>query len=649
MTNFTTPSLYRAVGPIQGQRRRASTILVVMVASSFFLLLLIALSSFAYLVSRQTIRATFQNQAVALGNGGLNRALAKYRVNPGYTGESYSLATGDLDTFVTALGPNKIITARIYVPGKADPNRLCSSYQAILDPTTKQLIKKTYVEVNEPDCGLQVSPQPSGSSTGSVSPSPTPSTSIAPTISGGGTDCDVVTIKGAVLPAGNADMSAVTVPTTGKIYLIGGYKNKIVEYNPSADTAIYKNATNSSPPGGARGYWNGNTAAYASSTGKIYIFGGDGGLAVSDNIFSYDPATDSLALVAHMPGGRTWASAAYDPASSKIYVFGGSDAYGPLNEILEFNPASNSVAKKSATTGLGRRSGGAVYSPVTSKIYYFGGDRMYPNGWDTDEILEYTPGTDTIVTKGAKLPSANSKLAAVWDATRNRAFIFSNGRAIWEYNPATDGVRITTASYPSQRAYVAAAWSASTNQSYIFGGSVVNVGLLNQILAFSNGPCSAPSPSPSNSSGLGGGTGAENLIRYRMDLGIHNANVNFNANHQARLYRYTNNQASVVKSIASDGAVQEAGGAWHIDFNNIFGAGVPAGTYCAELDFNFKIGSSSAVTYPEQSYLSYSNAESVSGVAGPFDYTTGLTVANSTGSFGSKTNQSTLRCPAAIH
>lgn len=134
--------------------RSGSALIAAMVISAAFLILLSILVSFTALLQIQTVRSINTAKAVSLGSSGINVGIAKIRTESNYTGESYTLASGDVDIVVGDSGGNKVITARSYVPNKNAARKVCRTFQAKYDTTTSSVILGSYVEWKTYGCDV---------------------------------------------------------------------------------------------------------------------------------------------------------------------------------------------------------------------------------------------------------------------------------------------------------------------------------------------------------------------------------------------------------------------------------------------------------------------------------------------------------------
>ncbi len=145
------------------------------------------------------------------------------------------------------------------------------------------------------------------------------------------------------LPTPRYQVSCANSALTQKIYCFGGAENDakgharridlVLEYDPVTDIAKTTRARLPTPRRLL-------SCVEQSTTHNIYCFGGDdaqGGFY--DDIIRYDPLSDSLAIVAHLPENRTGMSCAEDSPSS-LYCFGGINQNGIiLDSIFKFTPS----------------------------------------------------------------------------------------------------------------------------------------------------------------------------------------------------------------------------------------------------------------------------------------------------------------------
>jgi N-acetylneuraminic acid mutarotase len=172
--------------------------------------------------------------------------------------------------------------------------------------------------------------------------------------------------------------------------------------------------------------------AFTEYRGKIYAFGGfvypSSGPAAwvpVDNVWEYDPATDSWKALAPMPTKRGSLVAA--AVGDKIYVIGGATlppgsketAVHParphmsVGTVEEYDPATNSWrARAPMPTPRNHATAGAV----NGKIYIIGGRVgtafISSGSSNVDVVEEYDPATDTWGAARARMPSSRSAMAS---------------------------------------------------------------------------------------------------------------------------------------------------------------------------------------------------------------------------------------------
>lgn len=316
----------------------------------------------------------------------------------------------------------------------------------------------------------------------------------------------LLVLQGAVLflPAVDADPSALPVAklpsrATGtsavwdgtSAYVFGGghggvYADTIVRFTPDTNTVTTMTATLPAPLTHASAVWDGTNA---------FIFGGmaDGR---SDRILRYTPANDTLTtMAATLPDGMDSMSAVWD--GQYAYVFGGyvdGAPYSPL--IVRYDPAQDSVRVMRGTLPSGRVLTSAVWDG--EHAYVFGGYGTLGSTRERylDEIVRYTPSTDTVTVMSSTLPTGRATTSAVWDGTY--AYIFGGSTApypslsnqIVRYEPRADTVTILSATISPARKSTSAVWGGGS--AYVFGGW--SGGETQQILRFYPGAAEVNDP-----------------------------------------------------------------------------------------------------------------------------------------------------------
>ena len=199
---------------------------------------------------------------------------------------------------------------------------------------------------------------------------------------------------------------------------------------------------------------------------NTYIFGGRSIAGPLDLVLRYDPVSDTVDIMAAtLPSQREDTSATWDGANA--YIFGGRDVAGSLiDEIVRYTPgpAGGAVAVMAATLPTPRSLTSAVQ--VGADIYIFGG--LDATGF-LDEIVRYSPATDTVTVMQNTLLNHLGNMGVVSDGTH--AYLFGGTgcrNEIVRYTPASDRIMIMQAVLPSGRQDSSAIWDGTN--AYIFGG-----------------------------------------------------------------------------------------------------------------------------------------------------------------------------------
>ncbi|MEA3166197.1 MAG: hypothetical protein QOJ26_1066 [Thermoplasmata archaeon] len=230
--------------------------------------------------------------------------------------------------------------------------------------------------------------------------------------------------------------------------------------------------------------------------GHAYLFGGLGpGNLLLDQIVKYTPATDQAeVMAARLPVAVYGASAVWD-GEGHAYVFGGRTTMEPqpapvvpvvdarqTNQILRYTPATDTLEVMPAVLPTPRYLMAAIWDGA-GHAYLFG-------GYDSAHlatVVEYTPATAAVTTLDTALPGPLSHLAAVSDGQGN-AYIFGgyegSGRfsdEVLRFDGATKAISVTGARLPTARESMSVVWS--DGRAFVFGGGSRS-GQFDDVLAF---------------------------------------------------------------------------------------------------------------------------------------------------------------------
>jgi hypothetical protein len=222
---------------------------------------------------------------------------------------------------------------------------------------------------------------------------------------------------------------------------------------------------------------------YFPANGRFYAMGGrtaDTAGADQQNPREYNVGTNSWTIRAETTPDNFMNNMACgvltDAGTPYIYCVGGSFAGGTTatDRVFRFNPVAGTIATVAApwpgAMGTILPGGFAVYN---NKLYIFGGFNI--NVGMVTTIYEFTPGTNTWVTKAAMLPMP---LGYIPTATIG-SFIYTAGGSMWtgttiadvnnsyRYDPTADA--ITTIAVPPRVVAETRSLNVS-NQAYVMGG-----------------------------------------------------------------------------------------------------------------------------------------------------------------------------------
>lgn len=212
---------------------------------------------------------------------------------------------------------------------------------------------------------------------------------------------------------------AIYVPETGRAYHLA---DLIAEYDPQRNVAFPMDVS------GPALRHDSAAAAYASTVGKVYVFGGcDIGewqsCIPTKSIYEFDPvARASTLLAVELPYGLNDACAAYVPATNRIYLFGGLTPDRVSADILEFDVSTHSLHVLSTALPTARRNASAAFVAESDRIYLFGG--YHTEQIVLDEILAFDPNTLQLSQLETRLPVGLHKAAVAYVPRAERVFIF---------------------------------------------------------------------------------------------------------------------------------------------------------------------------------------------------------------------------------
>jgi hypothetical protein len=271
------------------------------------------------------------------------------------------------------------------------------------------------------------------------------------------------------LVAGYSDYpSYVTGGTGGSTYYPGtGYygtngSNEVWELDPKAATF-----TDRSVPLDIPSARTSHAMAYNPTTGKVYVFGGyDAMGSTLDDLWEWDGKTWAQVTADLRPPARSDAALAYDPVRKSLILFGGTSYYGQsvYGDTWEWNSTSRAWTQLFPTTSPDALSGhGMVTDTVRNKILLFGG--MGSNYWFgpgygipykdpiRNEVWEWDGNTvtwkDRTPVVSSSTPTPRQYPIMAFDEGRQKLFLFDGPNymtgyptslsAFWEWDPISAG------------------------------------------------------------------------------------------------------------------------------------------------------------------------------------------------------------------
>jgi hypothetical protein len=335
---------------------------------------------------------------------------------------------------------------------------------------------------------------------GGVSPTPTPTPTPTPGTCSWGAGPD--------MPSPDVRSVGVFFPGNGKFYAMGGRAfdggggelTNPFEFDPATNSWTTKAATY--PDGIVNNMACG--VLNESGTDYIYCVGGSqsGTNAVTGRVFRYNPITDSLATVtgADWPPGIDTLPGGFTVFNNKFYILGGFNTPptgDSTDEIWEFTPGTNVWQQKNTTLPVTL---GYIPTATIGNLIYTGGGANIAAGVLTDETnsFVYDPVADSISpiadipratsnTRGLNLCGQMYVMGGAFNTISNEVDI---------YDPVSNTWSVGTPFVTARRN--AATDTDGTNNIWLAGGYDSGLTPLASLEIFNCpvSPCGAPSPTP---------------------------------------------------------------------------------------------------------------------------------------------------------
>jgi N-acetylneuraminic acid mutarotase len=285
------------------------------------------------------------------------------------------------------------------------------------------------------------------------------------------------------IPAAREGAAMVCNPNTGRVVMFGGYDwvtyyDDLWVYNPEGNAWIALSPAGSTPSGRS-----GHTLVYDTVNKKILLFGGRGSGGDRNDLWSYDPPTDTWTQL--MPAGgppptRSHHCAFYDPVTAKMYVFGGRHGGSSLGDLWAYDPAANTwtALTPAGDTPAARQTAGMAYNPGSGRAFLWGGY----NGVDLDDAWAYDPPTNQWIEipLSGDAPAGRSFSPIVYNGKTKTMIMFGGWqyegeiqRDTWAFKPST-GAWTELPQYgqvPDARSGHAMTYATGVKKIILFGGT----------------------------------------------------------------------------------------------------------------------------------------------------------------------------------
>jgi len=191
---------------------------------------------------------------------------------------------------------------------------------------------------------------------------------------------------------GGPRAQAVFVQDTGGLLYVAGGTNDTTYYNPTDEVNAYKLESGAWSSVAPLPFATRGAAGAVGADGRVYVFGGDGGVGVLDAVQIYDPDSDSWDVGTSIPVG-VWEARAALGYDGMIYVIGGYTDVGTVTSAVQiYDPVLDSWSSGASMPGA-RNAGALVSYSEGSTFYYLGGSTV---SWtdDSDDFYGYSVSSD---------------------------------------------------------------------------------------------------------------------------------------------------------------------------------------------------------------------------------------------------------------
>jgi hypothetical protein len=259
-----------------------------------------------------------------------------------------------------------------------------------------------------------------------------------------------------------------------QLVLFGGYNDTVDDY--LGDTWIWNGSNwSQKSPAHSPSARDGAAMVYDHSTGKVLLFGGQGGSGDLGDTWVWNGSDWTQLTPANAPSARAWAGIAPDPVSGDPLLFGGDadTAFADTwtwtgTDWSPLSPAHSPSARSDFTM---------AFDPVHSRIVLFGGGVWNSSGFVSEVKDTWTwNGTDwtQVATTG---PSARADFQLTYDPRLRRVMLFGGYDYVgdtdlgdsWSWT-GTAWSPLSTAAPPSKRDSAVMNYFPPAGNTVLFGG-----------------------------------------------------------------------------------------------------------------------------------------------------------------------------------